>query len=121
MGQQVENTKPSDYSPASSASWRLNSPLIYLFGGIGIMLLLIMVALLMLSCSQWWFNSEPAEGDHVTNSDQFQKAADVHVCNGGDDVVVSPKIAVIMAGEELPTYLAAPAHVPNSNISGCSV
>ncbi|KAJ0704188.1 putative protein glutamine dumper [Helianthus annuus] len=108
MGQQLENTKPPDSPAPSAASWRLDSPLIYLFGGIGLMLVLIAVALLVLACSQWRLRSD---GDRVTGGgDHVQKVA-LHVCNGGDETNVSPKIAVIMAGDQLPTYLAAPAHV----------
>ncbi|KAI3799087.1 hypothetical protein L1987_34377 [Smallanthus sonchifolius] len=123
MGQQLENTKPLDSSPAPSVPWRWDSPLIYLFGGIGLMFVLIMVALLMLACSHRSLTSEATDGDDVIDGDHFQKAADLHVCKGGDEAILSPKIAVIMAGDELPTYLAAPAHVPNSitiNLSGCS-
>ncbi|KAL8193442.1 hypothetical protein R6Q57_026577 [Mikania cordata] len=98
MGQQLENTKPVESQGASVASWWLDSPKIYLFGGIGLMLLLIAVALLVLACSQWRLGSYGDDGQQ-------------HVCHEAD---VSPKnIAVIMAGEHLPTYLAAPAHVPN--------
>ncbi|KAK1410217.1 hypothetical protein QVD17_36752 [Tagetes erecta] len=86
-------------------SLRLDSPLIYLFCGIGFMLVLIMLALLMLACAEWRLRSVAADGRVTTDvdGDHFHNKAVLH---GGD--VVVPKIAVIMAGEDIPTYLAAP-------------
>lgn len=113
MGQQPENTKlmktsPSPSSSSSSKSWKLDSsPMIYLYGGIGVMLLLIMLAMLMLTYSLWRIRlSEIAasrSGDHSQKTGQ-------KVCNEANNSV-SPEIAVIMAGDQLPTYLAAPAPV----------
>lgn len=81
------------------------------------MLVLIMLALLMLACSEWRLRSVAADGNHRVTDDggHFQKVS-LHVCNGGDEANVVPKIAVIMAGEEIPTYLAAPVHVPDTTV-----
>nr|XP_043633525.1 protein GLUTAMINE DUMPER 2-like [Erigeron canadensis] len=92
-------------SPASSSSlWQWGSPSTYMFGGIGAMLLLIALALLMLTCSYLRHRYE----------DTSDRKAVKHVCKDSDEANASPKIVVIMAGEEIPTYLAAPAHVTSS-------
>ncbi|KAI3722497.1 hypothetical protein L2E82_33536 [Cichorium intybus] len=109
MGQQLENTTAME-SSGSSDSWRLDSPLIYLFCGIGAMLALVMVALFMLACSQWRGRSAATGGDYTEGGEHPQKSTP-HVCNASDESNVCPKIVVVMAGDELPTYLAAPVHV----------
>ncbi|KAI3520929.1 hypothetical protein L1887_10384 [Cichorium endivia] len=109
MGQQLENTTAME-SSGSFDSWRLDSPLIYLFCGIGAMLALVMVALFMLACSQWRGRSTPTGGDYTGGGEHPQKTTP-HVCNASDESNVYPKMVVVMAGDEIPTYLAAPVHV----------
>ncbi|PWA99741.1 hypothetical protein CTI12_AA003920 [Artemisia annua] len=106
MGHQYENTKPMETQGSSSTSLSFDSRVIFLFGGIGAMLVLIIVALLMLVCSQYKYRQDnPADRNDVTRSDRDHKAVS-HVCK--DEANVSPKIVVINPGEEIPTHLAAP-------------
>ncbi|KAL7610539.1 hypothetical protein Lser_V15G12878 [Lactuca serriola] len=89
-------------SSTSSSFWRFDSPLVYLFGGIAAMLALIVVALVILACSQR--HRRPAA---ISDQDvESGKAVMFH-----DEAYSSPKIVVIMAGDEIPTYLATPAGV----------
>ena len=92
-------------SSKSSSFWRFDSPLIYLFGGITLILLLIVVALVILACSQRRRRS--AAGSDVENSNESQKTANT-VFNGSDETDKTPKVVVIMPGDQLPTYLATP-------------
>ncbi|KAM0032138.1 putative protein glutamine dumper [Helianthus debilis subsp. tardiflorus] len=92
---------------SSEASlWRFDSPLIYLFGGISFILALITVALIILACSQR--KRRLAGGDDIESGDHAQKPATA-ACNGCDGADYGPKIVVIMAGDDVPTYLATPA------------
>ncbi|XP_076931414.1 protein GLUTAMINE DUMPER 1-like [Bidens hawaiensis] len=93
---------------SSEASlWRFDSPLIYLFGGISVVLALIAIALIILACSQ---RKRRLTGGDIESGDDTHKAskAAYNGCNGVDD---GPKIVVIMAGDEVPTYLATPSDV----------
>ena len=88
--------------------WRFDSPLVYLFGGIAVILALIIVALIILACSQRrWRLAANGSGD-IENGGDDQKVAKA-VYYGGEGADATPKIVVIMAGDELPTYLATPA------------
>lgn len=107
MGHQFESTKPMETQGSSSKSWSFDSRVIYLFGGIGAMLVLIIVALLMLICSQFKYRQDnTADRNDVTRSDHDHKAIS-HVCKD-EEANVTPEIAVINPGEEIPTHLAAP-------------
>ncbi|KAD0858379.1 hypothetical protein E3N88_43608 [Mikania micrantha] len=98
-------------SSSSEASLgRFDSPLIYLFGGISVVLALITVALIILACSQ---RKRRSSGDGVQDIEsgydaQKPAAATYNGCDGAD---AGPKIVVIMAGDEVPTYLATPSDV----------
>ena len=101
MGQLPENIYTAALEPSPSAdSSRVGSPMIYLFLGIGTMLGLVIFALLMVACSQW----------RHTDGDDSQKVVR-QAYNAGDEVNVTPDVVVFMPGYQLPTYLAAPAHV----------
>ncbi|CAN4079540.1 unnamed protein product [Withania somnifera] len=80
------NSAPSFSSAGSFWTWR--SPLPYLFGSLGIMLLLIIVALIVLACSF-----------HKCLSSYQQKSA----C-----LPMSPRMVVIMAGDHKPTHIGVP-------------
>ncbi|CAN8284176.1 unnamed protein product [Cochlearia groenlandica] len=82
-----------------------HSPVPYLFGGLAAMLGLIAFALLILACSYWRFSTsgedsgegdgeekESRLGDKTAKMDQYEE-----------------KILVIMAGDDLPRFLATPA------------
>lgn len=87
-------------SSSSSSSghelWRWTSPLPYLFGGLALIIGLIVVALVVLSCSH---KKRTSSSDH--KKDTPMKT----LCSEAD---TSPRIVVIMAGDEKPTYLATP-------------
>lgn len=83
-----------------------HSPVPYLFGGLAAMLGLIAFALLILACSYWKLSGYLENGDSserdVENGDE--KAVDsIKIPTSLD-----PKVVVIMAGDEKPTYLATP-------------
>ncbi|KAI3768440.1 hypothetical protein L2E82_19115 [Cichorium intybus] len=90
--------------------WRFDSPLIYLFGGIALILALIVVALVILACTQRRRRLATNGGGDIENGGDAQKVAKLEY-NSGDGKDATPKIVVIMAGDELPTYLATPADV----------
>ncbi|PHT57019.1 hypothetical protein CQW23_05505 [Capsicum baccatum] len=84
-------------SGSGSSFWTWKSPLPYLFGSLGLMLLLIVVALIVLACS---FHKR------LSSSDQQIKSA----CPPVNSTVVemSPRIVVIMAGDQKPTHIGVP-------------
>ncbi|MED6148513.1 hypothetical protein PIB30_053878 [Stylosanthes scabra] len=85
--------------PPSSADLRnFHSPIPYLFGGLALMLALIAVSLLILACSFRNRYSSSSSGVEENNNDKPTRMV----------VDLEPKIAVIMAGETNPTYLAKP-------------
>lgn len=90
--------------------WRFDSPLIYLFGGISLILALIVVALLILACSERKRRLAAVDGGDIEQGDDSQKPDKV-MFNSGDGVDSTPKVVVIMAGDEVPTYLATPSEV----------
>ncbi|KAK1421992.1 hypothetical protein QVD17_24808 [Tagetes erecta] len=88
--------------------WRFDSPLVYLFGGIFMILGLIMMALMILVCSQRKRRLNDGTGDIESGGDDDQKPATA-AYNGGDCADFRPKVVVIMAGNDVPTYLATPS------------
>jgi len=83
----------------------------YLFGGLAAMLALITLALLILACSYWKLNNYLGTGNDAAAAASAQGATD------GDGGSKSPAaaaaafadlVAVVMAGEKTPTFLAAP-------------
>ncbi|KAL7605846.1 hypothetical protein Lser_V15G20410 [Lactuca serriola] len=87
--------------------WTFDSPLIYIFGGITLLLVLIMVALLIVIYTDR--NRRLAAGGDRNLEGGGGSLKTVY--EAGDEADVSPKIVVIMAGDELPTYLATPTDV----------
>ncbi|XAR51596.1 hypothetical protein NMG60_11006267 [Bertholletia excelsa] len=90
----------------SSATWQWNSPVPYLFGGLGLVLILIAVALVILALSHRKSPSNSSGEDQGGNLS----------LPGDTQVELSPGILIIMAGDEEPTYLAKPV-----SSSYCSV
>lgn len=78
-----------------------NSPIPYLFGGIAAMLGLIAIALVILACSF-------RETSRSSNDEAEEKPAKQPVA--AMQLEMEPKIVVIMAGDENPTYIANPIH-----------
>uniref|UniRef100_A0A9I9DJL4 Uncharacterized protein n=1 Tax=Cucumis melo TaxID=3656 RepID=A0A9I9DJL4_CUCME len=72
------------------------SPIPYLFGGLSLTLILIAAALIILACS---FRKR------FTDGEKDPPAATSPTV----DLVMEPKILVIMAGNDMPTFLAMPA------------
>ncbi|GMI69020.1 hypothetical protein HRI_000571300 [Hibiscus trionum] len=90
-----ERMRPATTSNSTAAVFRhWNSPIPYLFGGIAVMLGLIAISLLILACSSHNFHGDEAEEDEKPVKQL--------------EMVMEPKIVVIMAGDENPTYIANP-------------
>lgn len=84
-----------------------HSPVPYLFGGLAAMLGLIAFALLILACSYWKLSSRLDNSDELPESDL--EAGDGPTGNVKEaQVVFDEKCLVIMAGQDIPTYLATP-------------
>ncbi|KAF8701338.1 hypothetical protein HU200_033668 [Digitaria exilis] len=104
---------PAAPPPAAAASpW--HSPVPYLFGGLAAMLALITLALLILACSYWKLNNYLGIGDDAaasapggaTDGDGGSKSP---VATAADSpAAFADLVAVVMAGEMTPTFLAAP-------------
>ncbi|CAA7015278.1 unnamed protein product [Microthlaspi erraticum] len=95
----------NNHRVAPQSPW--HSPVPYLFGGLAAMLGLIAFALLILACSYWRLSSSGEEDgqneggvDEEKGSQSGNKAA-----NGAYE----EKFLVIMAGDDLPRFLATPA------------
>ncbi|KAI6670456.1 hypothetical protein NL676_005341 [Syzygium grande] len=86
-------------SMSSTQTW--SSPIPYLFGGLALTLILISASLIMLACSYW----KRPSGELHEADEKLPKA----VITPMD---AEPKIAVIMAGDDMPTYLAKPVTPP---------
>ncbi|KAL3526659.1 hypothetical protein ACH5RR_011315 [Cinchona calisaya] len=91
-----------DNSTSTTVNRWNNSPLPYLFGGLAVMLGLIAVALITLACSYRKYPgfqpSSETENDIDDQEDKPPRAA----------LEMEPRIVVIMAGDQNPTYLAKP-------------
>ncbi|KAK9054059.1 hypothetical protein SSX86_025135 [Deinandra increscens subsp. villosa] len=97
-------------SSEATSFWRFDSPLIYLFGGMFLILGLITAALIILVCSQRKQRLMSLDGgEDIERGDGGDQKAATAAHNGGDCADIRPKIAVIMAGDEVPTYLATPS------------
>ncbi|KAK3409311.1 protein GLUTAMINE DUMPER 6 [Eucalyptus grandis] len=82
-------------SMSSTHIW--SSPIPYLFGGLALTLILIFTALIILVCSyQKHTSGELREAD-----EKLPKAVII-------PLDAEPKIVVIMAGDDMPTYIAKP-------------
>lgn len=84
-----------------------NTPIPYLFGSLALMLLLISVALVLLLCS-YHQRSYGGRPDHGDDEDDQKPPKPI---SGVDLHADEPKIVVIMAGDDNPTYLATPVEV----------
>ncbi|KAJ3708013.1 hypothetical protein LUZ61_011718 [Rhynchospora tenuis] len=89
------------------STWR--SPVPYLFGGIAAMMGVIALALLILACSYWKLSGFL---DSVSSNEESSSGAEGEKGSSDSDVgpviVQTEHVAVIMAGQERPTYLATP-------------
>ncbi|KAJ6707576.1 PROTEIN GLUTAMINE DUMPER 6-LIKE [Salix viminalis] len=85
--------------------WR--SPIPYLFGSLGILLSIIAVALITLACSYC--------RKHCGNSSSDERAKPAAIPLSTPVLDAEPTIVVILAGENKPTYLAAPVNSATMN------
>ncbi|EOY03887.1 Uncharacterized protein TCM_019103 [Theobroma cacao] len=90
----------------SSIKLSTSSPLPYLFGSLALVLILIALALVMLACS---YRKRSAN----SSSSQVQLKQEMAMNTVLDS---EPKIVVIMAGDDKPTFLAKPV---SSSICCC--
>lgn len=81
-----------------------HSPAPYLFAGVAAMLVLITFALVILACSYWKRSGYPRESGDTESGAGEKPAGDVSKASP----VFEEKIAVIMAGDLNPTFLATP-------------
>ncbi|KAG6743056.1 hypothetical protein POTOM_054001 [Populus tomentosa] len=81
--------------------WHWNSPVAYFFVGLAFMLGLITVALIILACS--YRKSLSSSSRSEAGDEKLAKHEEIQVD-------LEPKIAVIMAGDENPTYLLKPVN-----------
>ena len=91
-------------------AWK--SPIPYLFGSLAVMLLLIAVALVLLVFSY----RKSRRGDRRDGDQKKLPKAAIEA------VDVEPRVVVIMAGDDKPTYLATPSltlAMPSANICSC--
>ncbi|KAK9278735.1 hypothetical protein L1049_028311 [Liquidambar formosana] len=92
---------PADTSKASGGSQlRWNSPVPYIFGGLAVILGVLVVALLVvLACFHCKSTAPQSSGDTGENPTKNMNTQYSDM---------EPKFVVIMAGDDLPTYLAKP-------------
>ncbi|GJY44864.1 glutamine dumper 2-like protein [Tanacetum coccineum] len=74
----------------------------------------VKLALVILACSQRRRRLAGENGGDIESGGDNEKSIKA-VHNGGDAADVSPKMVVIMAGDEVPTYLATPSEVAVGN------
>ncbi|MED6136143.1 hypothetical protein PIB30_053333 [Stylosanthes scabra] len=109
----VSSTPPPTTTPSPpSLSHTWHSPVPYLFGGLAAMLGLVAFALFILACSFWKLT---AQSNHQEDQQQQQTSLDgnpkeTDECANKEQVKpYEEKILVIMAGHDMPTFLATPA------------
>ncbi|XP_051184010.1 protein GLUTAMINE DUMPER 4-like [Lolium perenne] len=101
---------PAATPTAAVSPW--HSPVPYLIGGLAAMIGLIALALLILACSYWKLNNILGTGS--TSSSSGAGATDgAGSKSPAGTAAASPSmltdlVAVVMAGETVPTFLAAP-------------
>ncbi|KAJ4754965.1 Glutamine dumper 3 [Rhynchospora pubera] len=106
----LSNTDPSEApstSPSTQPHSTWQSPVPYLFGGLAAMLGLIALALLILACSYWKLNSllSESQSDEPAGNDRDTKPP----AQSGPPVILHQLFAVIMAGDQKPTFIATPS------------
>ncbi|KAK4279938.1 hypothetical protein QN277_011633 [Acacia crassicarpa] len=92
-------------SPSGQAMSVWKSPVPYLFGGLGLVLVLMSLALIIIFCSNIKRPSSPSSSSSSSSPDEEEGGFRLQVMAMADS---EPKILVIMPGRENPTYLANP-------------
>jgi hypothetical protein len=102
---------PAAPSPGSSASTAWQSPVpYYLFGGLAATLGLIALSLLALACSHWKLSV--SGGSLLPAGGPDDDGGGLERQDGGGKAAGErrrERVLVIMAGDEMPTFLATPA------------
>ncbi|KAK4367647.1 hypothetical protein RND71_011439 [Anisodus tanguticus] len=95
---QTNSTSPTfSMDPNGTSFWEWKSPLPYLFGGLALTLALIVVALVLLACSS---HQRYSSDDEDKSTSPSNKSATI--------VEMSPRVIVIMAGDQKPTHIGVP-------------
>ncbi|CAL5325962.1 hypothetical protein CsSME_00005327 [Camellia sinensis var. sinensis] len=97
----VTTTTTTTTTTVNGSIHQWNSPIPYLFSGLAVMLGLIAFALVILACS--YKKSSSSSSSSSSNSSTHAGEKPVR-----PPPEMEPKIVVIMAGDENPTYLAKP-------------
>ncbi|MCD9646755.1 hypothetical protein HAX54_036912 [Datura stramonium] len=100
----ISNGSTMSSSGITSSFWHWKSPVPYLFGSLALMLTLITVALVFLICS---FHKRSSSSSSSSPTDE-EKSAYISDHKTTHDEEMTPKIVVIMAGDQKPTHLAIP-------------
>ncbi|CAL9050247.1 unnamed protein product [Musa acuminata subsp. burmannicoides] len=99
--------RPASLS-SSGVSNVWHTPIPYLFGGFGVVMILIAAALIILACSHW----RSTRGGSSESLSLSEKPVIVHLD-------MEPRVVVIMAGDNKPSFIAKPfslvqdAHEPS--------
>lgn len=104
----MKATSMSSSSGTGVPLWK--SPIPYLFGSLALTLLLIAVALIILVCSY----RKRASSNSAAENDEEKPAKIINAAA----VNTEPKIVVVMAGDDKPSYLATPT-VPVPSTCPC--
>ena len=99
--------RPINSAPSASGIRIWRSPIPYLFGGLTLLLVLISVALVILVCSHRKHASRSSAEIEDTKQAMPNKV----------EIDIEPRILVIMAGDDKPTYLPKP--ITPSNCCTC--
>lgn len=95
--------------PNPPTFWRFDYRNGYVFGGMFLAILMLIIILSIAVCLEWRRRSSTSGGDRRVEIGVYSTKTARALHNGDDETNVSPKTVVIMAGDELPTYLATPA------------
>ncbi|GLJ43131.1 hypothetical protein SUGI_0895050 [Cryptomeria japonica] len=91
-----------------------HSPVPYLLGGLGSMIALLAFALIILACSFWRNPTTPSQEmiDNSRSDSRMDEKNEMMMnglhCSEGDNC---EKVIVIMAGEDMPTFIAKPTSI----------
>lgn len=94
----MRGANPTTTTTTTIKLWK--SPITFLFGSLAIVVLLIVVSLVMLVCS-----NRKSSGNSPNQTEE-KRAKDI-----GSVLDAEPKIVVVMAGNDKPTCLANPATI----------
>lgn len=89
----------------SESSSGLRSPVPYLLGGIGVIVFIITLALVILTCTK----RKPSDSSSTSPAETTEKPP-----VNASLLDMEPKIVVIMAGDEKPSFLARPISLEHS-------